>query len=279
MAVAASFQADTYEGAAVHAAARFGNVSCLSALMSIGASPDLVDSIGWSPLKWAAFGGHVECVRVLLGALPPAEHSPAAAAASISAISASDELAAEIAEDSRSSVPSALTIACEGGHTDVASLLVRARASLLQTGPDEQTPLIYAARAGHAETCAELLRLARAQGRASVVMDAQDIRCRTALMHAAGRNHAEAVRVLLQLGADRYLVDVDARTALQHAWSAEPQGATAAEFVKSVSSFARTGLPTLKGEGVGGLMIDMGTGELKLMVVAHFESAQVHELC
>ena len=49
------------------ACAGSGDTAVVQQLISLGCSPTAVDRIGWSPLMWAAAGGHAGIIRELMG--------------------------------------------------------------------------------------------------------------------------------------------------------------------------------------------------------------------
>ena len=48
--------------------AKYGDIELLAQLITAGADVNAADNDGWTPLHWAAYKGHVECVRLLLAA-------------------------------------------------------------------------------------------------------------------------------------------------------------------------------------------------------------------
>ena len=51
-------------------AANHGNLNKIEKLLDLGARVSERDAHGWSPIHWAASKGHVDCISVLLAALP-----------------------------------------------------------------------------------------------------------------------------------------------------------------------------------------------------------------
>ena len=77
------------------------------------------------------------------------------------------------------------------------------------------TPLIRASAIGHTELVRELLSDAVMSGPRA--LDERGPRDSTALMFAAGGGHIEVVQLLVQHGADPFLVEAGGWTALDHA--------------------------------------------------------------
>ena len=121
-----------YRGAMAAAAGR-GRTKALRMLLAAGADPDRGDdNSGWSPLHFAASAGHIEAVRLLLesGATPDAldlfATSPLAQAAQRGH---AEVVQALLKHGARSGIQAALMAACNGGHADVARLLIEAGGS------------------------------------------------------------------------------------------------------------------------------------------------------
>ncbi|XP_068617508.1 protein TANC2 isoform X2 [Battus philenor] len=98
---------------------------------------------------------------------------------------------------------SALSLACQRGHTDVAKRLIAAGSSLSHTDTAEQTPLVHAAKNGHRDTVIYLLGCQTGRDdRASIQMDDGSIEqlvpgSRHALIAAAQNGHLDIVEYLL----------------------------------------------------------------------------------
>ncbi|XP_013139381.1 PREDICTED: protein TANC2 isoform X2 [Papilio polytes] len=100
---------------------------------------------------------------------------------------------------------SALALACQRGHTDVAKRLIAAGASLSHTDTAEQTPLVHAAKNGHRDTVIYLLGCqAEAAPAASPAASPASARlehlvpgARHALVAAAQNGHLDIVEYLL----------------------------------------------------------------------------------
>ncbi len=52
----------------IRSAAKYGDKELLTLLITAGANVNAADNDGWTPLTWAAWNGHDECVRLLLAA-------------------------------------------------------------------------------------------------------------------------------------------------------------------------------------------------------------------
>ena len=116
-------------GAALHAAARAGNLAACESLLSQGVAPDAADVEGHTALHWAADAGRGEVALALLerGADPSARNCDG-------------------------STP--LHMACAASHTEVALLLCRRGADCTAADLDGDTPLGFA----DASLAAELAR-------------------------------------------------------------------------------------------------------------------------
>ncbi|XP_072932508.1 protein TANC2 isoform X2 [Epargyreus clarus] len=98
---------------------------------------------------------------------------------------------------------SALSLACQRGHTDVARRLIAAGASLSHTDTAEQTPLVHAAKNGHRDTVIYLLGCQTGKDdRNPIHIDEGNIEqlvpgSRHALIAAAQNGHLDIVEYLL----------------------------------------------------------------------------------
>ncbi|XP_046977799.1 protein TANC2 isoform X3 [Vanessa cardui] len=98
---------------------------------------------------------------------------------------------------------SALSLACQRGHTDVARMLIASGASLSHTDTAEQTPLVHAAKNGHRDTVIYLLGCQTGkEDRNSIDIDEDNIEqlvpgSRHALIAAAQNGHLDIVEYLL----------------------------------------------------------------------------------
>ncbi|CAG0903539.1 unnamed protein product [Cyprideis torosa] len=125
----------------------------------------------WTPLHWAANGGHTSSVACLLemGAL------------------------VDVAEKKEKWRP--LHLACCGGHTPCAELLLSAGADINARDRNGLTPLHHCSREGHRPVLLTLLDL-------GAVVDCKDEKGMTPLFYACGSGHVSLVRDLVTHGAD-----------------------------------------------------------------------------
>lgn len=125
-----------------------------------------------TPLMEAAQEGHLELVKYLIS-----------------------NAGAEI-NTATSSGDTALTYACDNGHTDVAEVLVSAGANIEQEADGGRTPLMKACRSGHASTVEFLISRGANVNKVSTNCD------QTPLSLACSHGHLEVVEILLAHGAD-----------------------------------------------------------------------------
>lgn len=147
------------------------------------------DTEGWTALRSAAWGGHVEAVRLLL------------------------EAGADV-DGSDAEGRTALRAAAWGGHEEILLTLLRHDAQVDKADREGRTPLIAAAFMGHREAVEILLD-------AGAEVDLADSDGRTALSVAAlctpgggGRGYGEVVSLLLERRADPAHRDRDGMTPL-----------------------------------------------------------------
>lgn len=115
--------------------------------------------------------------------------------------------------------PTLLLNAAHEGSAKVVELLLSRGADALTSDHQGQTPLTLAARQGHVKALSVLLDWSKGQepGQAARMMEHVDSEGWTALRSAAWGGHDEAVRLLLDAGADVDGCDSDGRTALRAA--------------------------------------------------------------
>lgn len=156
------------------------NVKVSRLMLLAGGSPNQIsDSLGNAPLLCMfAYQGILSMVGLLL------------------------EFGADL-EMTNSQGCSALSLACQKGHTDVARRLIAAGASLRHTDTAEQTPLVHAAKNGHRDTVIYLLGCQTGRDdRNSIDIDDESIEqmvpgSRHALIAAAQNGHLDIVEYLL----------------------------------------------------------------------------------
>uniref|UniRef100_A0A8C9EV64 K Homology domain-containing protein n=1 Tax=Pavo cristatus TaxID=9049 RepID=A0A8C9EV64_PAVCR len=130
-----------------------------------------------TPLMEAAQEGHLELVKYLLAA-----DDVVFLGANVHATTATGD--------------TALTYACENGHTDVADVLLQAGADLEHESEGGRTPLMKAARAGHLCTVQFLISKGANVNRATANND------HTVVSLACAGGHLAVVELLLAHGAD-----------------------------------------------------------------------------
>ena len=151
----------------LHLAARYGSVEGAVAALNSGFDIDQGDTLGFTPLMFAAVNGNPHVVRVLLnrGAnvsivagrmVGPVLHH-AAAEGHVSIVEMLIKAGADV--DWMSPVTGTpLHLAVEAGNAEVARALIEAGANVDSRKADGETPLFAAARGGQVEAARELLR-------------------------------------------------------------------------------------------------------------------------
>jgi ankyrin repeat protein len=199
----------------LHHAARSTDPAVAALLLDAGAHVDAINGEGESPLAIACGSGNWRLARFLIehGARPePANGEPAL----LAAVSGDDDpggaqllLRHKARVDARGAQQrTALMQACASGNVDIVGVLLEAGADRNAHDGNGLTPLLEAARNGHAPVVA---RLAATKPNARAV-DAQQ---RNALMLAClGGGSPELLQALLELGVDPQQADLDGRRAV-----------------------------------------------------------------
>ncbi|KAK3295306.1 ankyrin repeat-containing domain protein [Chaetomium fimeti] len=179
-----------------------------------------LDERGRTPLLWAACGGSLSVVRLLLdrGADPNHVDEAGDNAVIIAFSRGYAEVALELLERGASIEPSvaesALIQAAGRGHCGVVQLLLDRGVNpggVLENG---DTATHRSAANGHLEVLELLIRTASSRG---LGLDQLNHGCKTPLFAAACNGHPQAVRMLIVAGAEAKIADVGGQTALQGA--------------------------------------------------------------
>ncbi|XP_050294137.1 ankyrin repeat and KH domain-containing protein 1-like isoform X2 [Anthonomus grandis grandis] len=145
-----------------------GHVDLAMLLIERGANIEEVNDEGYTPLMEAAREGHEEMVHLLLGQ------------------------GANINAQTDETQETALTLACCGGFTEVADILLKGGADI-ELGAS--TPLMEASQEGHLELVRFLLEYG---ANVNAVTQTND----TALTYACENGHTDVAELLIQYGAD-----------------------------------------------------------------------------
>lgn len=219
---ASPYQKDHLGKTPFHLAAAAGNVNVLKQLLSQDNEPlddlKLLDNEQYTPLHWAAYKGHENCVEALL------EHDPISTSVGNQftplhcAVSQGNELCAAVllehygpaavqAKDRRGQTAVHVASAC--GSTDMLLLLLNCVPDLNAQDARQRTPIMLAAK-GHA--CVLELLLTQC-----VDLSKRDRNGNTALHHACLASAESAALMLLERITESELIDAansDLRTPL-----------------------------------------------------------------
>ncbi|XP_076268661.1 transient receptor potential cation channel subfamily A member 1-like [Rhynchophorus ferrugineus] len=180
-------------------ACRLGFLDIVRRLVAAGADINHQDNNKHTPLTLAAYFGHLEIVKELLGNKSP-------------------KVRVDVADvDGKT----ALSWACEFGHLEIIRLLIYKHADVNHQDEDKRTPLILAAANGHAEVVKELLSIGLHKYNKSkkVRVDMSDDSGVTALMYACQRGYLDIVSTLISARADVNHQDNSGKTPLMLATS------------------------------------------------------------
>ena len=208
------------------AAAANNDVSGIREAIEKGATPDVMDPEGTTPLMFAALRGDRELAEFLLehganinakdmfGATPLMHavwHGQAELAEFLLNQGADVNLRSseELSRVQHKGV-TALMAACMQGDTGMVALLVRGNANLDQRDSEGKTALMYAVRGGFTDIAHYLI----SEG---ANVEARDQYGRTALIVATMHGSRDAVRMLIIAGANVYARDVGNLDAMTHA--------------------------------------------------------------
>eukprot|EP00439_Symbiodinium_sp_Y106_P052429 s925_g7.t1 len=202
-------------------AARIGDLQATRSLLQAGAKTDLRDDAGQTALMHAAWGGHVQIVRLLVELGADKDMLSFGITYGMSALGMAarrerldmvrllvDAGANKDLQDLHGRT--ALMHAAIDGHKAIAYLLMDAGASTSWQDSDGRTALMHAAANGR-------IAIARLLVQFGADKDSQSTGGVTALMLAAAYGHTEIARLLVDAGADKDLQDIHGRTALMYA--------------------------------------------------------------
>ncbi|KAJ8324440.1 phosphate system positive regulatory protein pho81 [Batrachochytrium dendrobatidis] len=152
----------------LHYAAMYGHADCASHLLTLGTAIDALDHDGNSALVYAIIGGHTRCVEIFL------ENNA-------------------MIDPSSPTAPIPISLACKYGHTDIATLLLKKGAQLLQD-TDGMDPLHMACREGHAEITQLLI------SHGANIESPDPFNNWTPVFFAASEGHFKCIQALLAVG-------------------------------------------------------------------------------
>ena len=202
-------------------AAHIGDLQATRSLLQAGAKTDLRDDAGQTALMHAAWGAHVQIVRLLVEHGADKDMLSFGITYGMSALGMAarrervdivrllvDAGADKDLQDLHGRT--ALMHAAIDGHKAIAYLLMDAGASTSWQDSDGRTALMHAAANGHSGIARLLVQFGADK-------NSQSTGGVTALMLAAAYGHTEIARLLVDAGADKDLQDIHGRTALMYA--------------------------------------------------------------
>jgi ankyrin repeat protein len=169
----------------MHLAATKGYTPLLKLLHQAKANLDIKNSVGWTPIMWAAHSGHLPCLQFLV------------------------EQGAKIEHRDNGFYRSSLRIAASNGHAEIVSYLLDTGANVDTVDLIGQTSLIQIS--GSKACQATVMRLLLDHG---ANIDAQDNLGQTALIAATLVINTDVVKLLLENGANTMVRDRKNQTAL-----------------------------------------------------------------
>ncbi|KAJ3357848.1 phosphate system positive regulatory protein pho81 [Entophlyctis luteolus] len=178
---------DVYGRRAMHYAAMYGKEDCLEYLLKAPSGDvNLVDFDGFTALTYSVIGGYFSCVKLCLekaGLLQTEEGKAASTNAKMDAV-----------------LSSSLSLACEYGKLEIATLLLSC-GSNLALNSDGLSPLHLVARAGHADLLALLIK----HGGDVDILDV--FQGWSPVFYAASEGHLASVELLLNAGCSKTIKD------------------------------------------------------------------------
>jgi len=184
-------QPDTYARRPIHYGAMHGHAEIVSFLLErVDADATPTDMDGYTPLMHAIIKGHLEVVRIFV---------------TLGSTSAKTKISLEPTVVSNDLIP--LSLACQYGHVEVASLLLQCGAKILPNS-EGLYPQHFAAKAGHDKICQLLVTHGGPTGGGKDRQDKYNLW--TPLHHAAvggDERHLACIQVLVGAGCDVNVTD------------------------------------------------------------------------